>query len=36
VDSSIDAIAQQALEEARRMEEDERLRSRLGTILPPK
>jgi hypothetical protein len=30
VDSSIDAIAREALEEARRMEEGVRIRSRLG------
>jgi hypothetical protein len=35
VDETIDAIAREALEEARRMEEAERYRSIPGPILPP-
>lgn len=35
VDDSIDAIAREALEEARRIEEAERYRSNPGPVVPP-
>jgi hypothetical protein len=35
IDDSIDAIAREALEEARRMEEAERYRNVPGPIVPP-
>jgi hypothetical protein len=35
VDDTIDAIAREALEEARRLEETERYRNNPGPIVPP-
>jgi hypothetical protein len=35
VDDSIDAIAREALEEARRVEEAERYRNNPGPVVPP-
>jgi hypothetical protein len=35
VDDSIDAIAREALEEARRIEEAQRYRSTPGPVVPP-
>jgi hypothetical protein len=35
VDETIDAIAREALEEARRIEEAERYRSNPGPVVPP-
>jgi hypothetical protein len=36
VDDSIDEIAREALQEARRVEEDEKYRKTPGPIIPPK
>lgn len=36
VDDTIDAIAREALEEARRIEEAERFRNNPGPVVPPK
>jgi len=36
VDDTIDAIAREALQEARRVEEAERYRNNSGPVVPPK